>query len=178
MLLLISCADNSEWVPNNNMPIQQTLKKQKGNVKQHFKKLVDETITQFAEQGLNAVLSYENTDARNFISLVPTSAHTGEGIPDLLMLLVKLTQTYMADKLAYVDNLECTILEVMADFQGGGGGGRFRMFVLFSFCVAHVYSPLNSSLFCWAPLDPAGQGHRGPGHDGGCHPEQRYHPRG
>lgn len=46
------------------------------------------------------------------MSIVPTSAHTGEGIPDMLMLLVKLTQERMTEKLMYLSELECTVLEV------------------------------------------------------------------
>ncbi len=49
--------------------------------------------------------------ARN-VSLVPTSAHTGEGIPDMLKLLVQLTQERMANKLMYLSEIECTVLEV------------------------------------------------------------------
>lgn len=49
--------------------------------------------------------------ARN-VSLVPTSAHTGEGIPDMLKLLVQLTQERMANKLMYLAEVECTVLEV------------------------------------------------------------------
>ncbi len=44
------------------------------------------------EQGLNISLYWKNPDPRKFVNVVPTSAHTGEGIPDLLQLLVKLTQ--------------------------------------------------------------------------------------
>ena len=47
-----------------------------------------------------------------FVSLVPTSAHTGEGIPDLLKLLVSLTQERMTNKLMYLSEVECTVLEV------------------------------------------------------------------
>jgi len=46
------------------------------------------------------------------VSIVPTSASTGEGIPDMLMLLVNLTQERMSDKLMYLSELECTVLEV------------------------------------------------------------------
>ncbi len=46
------------------------------------------------------------------VSLVPTSAITGEGVPDLIMLLVTLTQTRMSDRLMYLSELECTVLEV------------------------------------------------------------------
>ena len=44
------------------------------------------------EQGLNVALYWENPDIRKYVNIVPTSAITGEGIPDLLQLLVKLTQ--------------------------------------------------------------------------------------
>ena len=46
------------------------------------------------------------------VSLVPTSAHTGEGIPDMLKLLVTLTQERMTNKLMYLSEVECTVLEV------------------------------------------------------------------
>jgi translation initiation factor 5B len=49
--------------------------------------------------------------ARN-VSLVPTSAHTGEGIPDMLKLLVSLTQERMTNKLMYLSEVECTVLEL------------------------------------------------------------------
>ena len=66
----------------------------------------------FAEQGLNAEIFDENKNLGRNISLVPTSAVTGEGIPDMLMLLVKLTQERMNANLMYISELECTILEV------------------------------------------------------------------
>ena len=47
------------------------------------------------------------------VSLIPTSAITGEGIPDLLMLIVQLTQSRMSEKLMYLSELECTVLEVL-----------------------------------------------------------------
>jgi hypothetical protein len=46
----------------------------------------------FVPQGLNSKLHFENKDFRKTVSLVPTSAITGEGIPDLLLLLVRLAQ--------------------------------------------------------------------------------------
>jgi translation initiation factor 5B len=49
--------------------------------------------------------------ARN-VSLVPTSAHTGEGIPDMLILLTSLTQERMTNTLMYLSEVECTVLEV------------------------------------------------------------------
>lgn len=73
---------------------------------------MSETVLAFAEQSLNAVPYYENTNFARNVSLVPTSAFTGEGIPDMLMLIIKLTQERMGAQLMYISELECTVLEV------------------------------------------------------------------
>ena len=45
-----------------------------------------------AEQGLNSELYFQNKNMSKYVSIVPTSAVTGEGVPDLLWLLLELTQ--------------------------------------------------------------------------------------
>ena len=66
----------------------------------------------FYLQGLNAILFNKNVDAKTYISLVPTSAHTGDGMGDLIALIVKLCQTKLAQRLSYSEELQCTVLEV------------------------------------------------------------------
>jgi translation initiation factor 5B len=100
------------WKATPYAPIKESLAKQEKSVIMEFDKLVKETVSKFAEQSLNATLYYTNKDFKKWISLVPTSAVTGEGIPDLIMLLVQLTQKMMADKLLYLSTLQCTVLEV------------------------------------------------------------------
>ncbi|CDP09723.1 unnamed protein product [Coffea canephora] len=51
-------------------------------------RLLNQVITQFKEQGLNTELYYKNKEMGETFSIVPTSAITGEGIPDLLLLLL------------------------------------------------------------------------------------------
>jgi translation initiation factor 5B len=58
------------------------------------------------------VLYYENKNFARNVSLVPTSAITGEGVPDMILLLINLTQQRMSDRLMYLSELECTVLEV------------------------------------------------------------------
>ncbi|KAG8912394.1 hypothetical protein FRC00_004587 [Tulasnella sp. 408] len=99
-----------EAIPNN--AVQDSLKKQKSSVRKEFETRTQETILAFAEQGLNAKLYYENDQPGRIVSLVPTSAITGEGVPDMINLLVSLTQTRMSDKLMYLSEVECTVLEV------------------------------------------------------------------
>lgn len=48
------------------------------------------------------------------MSLVPTSAHTGEGVPDMLKLIMQLTQTRMTSSLMYLAEVQATVLEVKA----------------------------------------------------------------
>ncbi|OMJ18052.1 Eukaryotic translation initiation factor 5B, partial [Smittium culicis] len=85
---------------------------QSESVKREFNNRLQSTILAFAEQGLNSKLYYENKNFAKNVSLVPTSAVTGEGVPDLLALLVGLTQTRMESQLMYLSELEATVLEV------------------------------------------------------------------
>ena len=73
---------------------------------------LNQVFLQLNEQGLNVALYWKNPDPRHYVNVVPTSAVTGEGIPDLLQLIVKLTQSRMADRLMFVDSPQCTVLEV------------------------------------------------------------------
>lgn len=55
---------------------------------------------------------WENEDIEEFVSLCPTSAITGEGLPDLLTYLVSQCQTRIPKQLYERDEFECTTLEV------------------------------------------------------------------
>ena len=100
------------WSPTPDDAFRSSLAKQQHSVQREFEDRVQKTIVAFAEQGLNAVLYYENKNFAKNVSLVPTSAITGEGVPDMIMLLVNLTQQRMSDRLMYLSELECTVLEV------------------------------------------------------------------
>lgn len=62
--------------------------------------------------GLNAELYWENDDMKSTVSLIPTSAMSGEGVNDMLHMLVRLTQERMSTSLMYSATLQCTVLEV------------------------------------------------------------------
>ena len=49
---------------------------------------------------------------KDTISLVPTSAHSGEGIPDLLTLMIQMSQNFIPKRLTFVNYVQCTVLEV------------------------------------------------------------------
>ncbi|KAK9389053.1 P-loop containing nucleoside triphosphate hydrolase protein, partial [Lipomyces mesembrius] len=99
-----------EAIPDNG--VQDSLAKQSKTVQREFEDRVQKTKLALAEQGLNSELYYKNRNMARNVSLVPTSAVTGEGVPDMLKLLIDLTQNRMSDKLMYLSELECTVLEV------------------------------------------------------------------
>ena len=90
-------------------------------------------LLQLSEEGFNCSLYWLNKDVRRFVSVVPTSAQTGEGIADLVHLICSLNQTLMQKTITKLPsifdckedahlnnntargrNLQCTILEVKA----------------------------------------------------------------
>ena len=100
------------WKKIDNNGFQDSLAMQNKGVQNEFRDRLEKTKVAFAEQGFNSELYYENKSMARNVSLVPTSAHTGEGIPDMLKLLVQLTQERMTNKLMYLSEVECTVLEV------------------------------------------------------------------
>lgn len=102
------------WQTHIRKDIREILNNQALNTQLEFQKRTQETIVQFAEQGLNAALFYENPDPTDYISLCPTSAITGEGMGNLLYLIVELCQSMLAKRLMYSEELLATVLEVKA----------------------------------------------------------------
>jgi translation initiation factor 5B len=100
------------WKKIDNNGFRDSLAFQNKACQNEFKDRLEKTKVALAEQGFNAEVFYENKNMARYVSLVPTSAHTGEGIPDLLKLLVKLTQERMTNDLMYLSKVEATVLEV------------------------------------------------------------------
>lgn len=96
----------------HNCPIRDSLEKQPKHARDEFHRRVRDSKLEFAEIGFNTELYWENSDVRKTVSFVPTSAISGEGIPDLLMLLIALPQRLLTERLMFNPLLEATVLEV------------------------------------------------------------------
>ena len=81
-----------DWKAQTDAPIQQSLNSQQAHVKREFDERLKQSVLNLNEQGLNVALYWQNPDKRKYVNVVPTSAITGEGLPDMLQLLVDLTQ--------------------------------------------------------------------------------------
>jgi len=100
------------WKAENDTSIKDALERQDENTLAEFRDRSQKVILQLNELGCNAKLYWDNDSPEDTISLIPTSAITGEGIPDILYHLVTYSQNNLRDKLMYVDIVQCSVLEV------------------------------------------------------------------
>lgn len=101
-----------DWQATPNNSFRDSFEQQTRAVKDEFHTRLSNIQLALAEQGLNSELYFKNKNMAKYVSIVPTSAVTGEGVPDLLWLLLELTQKRMSKQLMYLSHVEATILEV------------------------------------------------------------------
>jgi translation initiation factor 5B len=106
------------WKTHKDAPIREALKDQDEGTIAEFRTRSTDAKVQLQMQGVNSNLYWEmgeddwtNSD---FIPLVPTSAITGEGVQDVLLLLCQIAQRTLGKKLRWHANLQATVLEVKA----------------------------------------------------------------
>lgn len=63
-------------------------------------------------KGVNVVMANDNPDLNEYISMVPTSAFLGDGIGNIMAHIINDSQNRLAEKLAYCEELDCTVMEV------------------------------------------------------------------
>ncbi len=93
---------------------------QNASVQRLFETKLYEIVGKLFENGFEAERFDRVSDYTKQIALVPTSARTGEGVPELLMVLTGLAQRFLEQKLKSVDGpAKGTVLEVK-ETQGLG----------------------------------------------------------
>jgi translation initiation factor 5B len=101
------------WVSKPNQPFAASYQSQDQYVRQDLDEHLYTIIGTFSQQGFRADRYDRITDFQRTIAIVPTSAKTGEGIPELLTMLIGLTQEYMKKQLHTTKGpAKGTILEV------------------------------------------------------------------
>jgi translation initiation factor 5B len=89
------------WSTVENASFQQTYNRQSENVKQRLDEKIYELVGKLYEYGFSAERYDRIKDFQKNIAVVPLSAKTGEGIPDLLMILMGLSQRFLEKDLSY-----------------------------------------------------------------------------
>ena len=82
--------------------------------KQNFQTRMYEIIGELGEHGFDSAIFSEIQDFQKTIALIPTSVkETGEGVPELFMILMGLAQRYLRDRLLLGEgSSEGTVLEI------------------------------------------------------------------
>ncbi|WP_435092992.1 translation initiation factor IF-2 [Halorubrum sp. N11] len=109
------------WNPQDGQPIQKSLEAQSERAESMLNENLYEIIGQLSDAGFSADLYWRVQDFQKNIGVVPLSAITGEGVPDLLTVLMGLSQRFMKEEMA-IDVFgagEGTVLEVK-DERGFG----------------------------------------------------------
>jgi translation initiation factor 5B len=101
------------WISNPKMPFILSEKKQTEVVRDRVNNRMYEIIGRISVEGLSADRYDRIEDFTRNIALVPVSAKTGEGIPDLLLVLIGLAQRFLEGKINTDEGpAKGTILEV------------------------------------------------------------------
>ncbi|MCE4624747.1 MAG: translation initiation factor IF-2 [Desulfurococcales archaeon] len=91
------------WKPHPNQPFIISFRQQSEQARQILLNKVYELVGTLYEQGIPADLFTKIKDFTKAIAIVPISAKTGEGIPELLAVLAGLTQQYLKNRLRYAE---------------------------------------------------------------------------
>ncbi len=87
------------WKPNPGQPFIYTIRKQDPEVVARLEELLYYIIGEMEKQGFRADRYDRIRDFTRVVAIIPTSAVTGEGIPDLLLVLAGLAQRFMLERL-------------------------------------------------------------------------------
>ncbi|MGL6298887.1 MAG: translation initiation factor IF-2 [Methanobacteriaceae archaeon] len=102
------------WDSNPNESFSSTFKKQAASVQQGLDNLVYELVGILHKEGFQSERFDRVSDFASQISIIPISAQTGEGIHELLTMLLGLAQEYLTEQLQIQENAPAkgTILEI------------------------------------------------------------------
>ncbi|MEM7818700.1 MAG: translation initiation factor IF-2 [Candidatus Aenigmatarchaeota archaeon] len=100
------------WTPVKNSCFTESFKRQSETVKDEIEKRVYTIIAQLSERGFNSERFDRVEDFRKQVAIVPCSGITGEGIPELLVVLAGLAQHFLKDRLELSSIAKGVVLEV------------------------------------------------------------------
>ncbi|MEM3386561.1 MAG: translation initiation factor IF-2 [Nitrososphaerales archaeon] len=89
----------SGWRPSSTPFLTESLKKQDKFVLDELDTKIYEVVGSLSRLGFKSEAYYRVKDFSKEVAIVPISARTGEGIPELIMVLIGLTQHYLTKRL-------------------------------------------------------------------------------
>ena len=102
----------SGWKTQKEKSLSESINSQSINASQEFQEALLTFQGALSEYGFESDLYYDIKDFTKKIALVPCSARTKEGIPELLFTLCGLSQKFLKDKLKLAEDAKGVILEI------------------------------------------------------------------
>ncbi|WP_254527975.1 translation initiation factor IF-2 [Natrinema gelatinilyticum] len=87
------------WNATEDAPITATYESQSDRVRQRLDESLYEIIGNLSDEGFSADLYWRVQNFQRNVGVVPVSAMTGEGVPDLLTVMMGLSQRYMKEEM-------------------------------------------------------------------------------
>ena len=88
------------WKPQKDQPFLASFPHQNDRVREIVETKLYEMVARLSELGFSCERFDRVSDFQRNLAIVPVSAHTGEGIAELLMVMIGLAQRYMEEDLA------------------------------------------------------------------------------
>jgi len=111
-IIALNKIDNISGWRKQNEDLKKSIESQSQNVKQAFDERYMSLIGALQSHGFDSDLFYNIQDFSKKIALVPCSARTHEGIPELIMMLCGVSQKYLTDKLTLNKEAKGVMLEI------------------------------------------------------------------
>jgi len=111
-IIALNKIDNLSGWRKQDKDLRKSIESQAQNTKQTFDERYMSLIGSLHSHGFDSDLFYHIQDFTKKIALVPCSAKTHEGIPELIMMLCGLSQKYLADKLTLNQEAKGVMLEI------------------------------------------------------------------
>jgi len=109
-----------QWKTAPDSDIEEAINGQKSNTKNQFEDLYGKVRNEMAMEELNIKLIWEYDGSEKWedddmwVPVCPTSAHSGDGMGNLMAQVIDLAQTVCKNKITFTNDLKCTIMEVKA----------------------------------------------------------------
>ncbi|MHB1908847.1 MAG: translation initiation factor IF-2 [Nitrososphaerales archaeon] len=104
----------SGWRKGSTQFVSQSVKEQQKSVQDILDEKLYTVVGGLSRAGFNSEALYRVKDFTKEIAIVPVSARTGEGIPELIAILIGLTQVYLTKRLSIEEHARARglVLEV------------------------------------------------------------------
>jgi len=111
-VIALNKIDNIHGWKKNSDTLKESIESQAKNTEMDFTEKYLTLVGSLNSYGFDADLYYNITDFTKKIALVPCSAKTGEGIPELILMLCGLSQKYLENRIKLGSEAKGVVLEV------------------------------------------------------------------